>query len=390
MHRSNSSSTPAAGPHAARRLRTAVIGCGLIAQVAHLPHLRQLDDRFQVVALCDIAPHALEFASRLFPAASRHAEWEAALAEPLDAVLILTPTSHAPIAIAAAQRGLHVFVEKPMCFTAAEGRAMIASADAAGVVLMVGYMKRYDPAYQELARTLDLKALHFARITTFEAPIEPYALHHPRPPSRVDANGGPPSDDAIDGTLADELGTSDRQLARAYRVGLLDSMVHELNGVRGLLGEPTELRSAYLWGAPRGFVVHAAFGAIEAVFSWIDLPGIARYEQDWGFYADDQRMQLKFPSPLLLNAPTELIVEGGESGGVAAWRTSHTVSYLEAFKRELEEFHTCVVTASRPLTDGLDGLRDVLMAQAIVRAHRTGAPVPHPTATPERTAVGQR
>src|SRR5919206_2511985 len=107
------------------RIRVGVIGCGLVARVMPLPHLRELDDRFEVAALCDISPAALAHAGALFPEATRHAAWEDALAESLDAVLVLTPGSHAPIAIAAAQEGRHVFVEKPMCLNPEEGREMI-------------------------------------------------------------------------------------------------------------------------------------------------------------------------------------------------------------------------------------------------------------------------
>ena len=59
--------------------------------------------------------------------------WEDLLAAPLDAVLILTSGSHAPIAIAAAEAGKHLLIEKPMCFSVAEGRAMIGAARQAKV-----------------------------------------------------------------------------------------------------------------------------------------------------------------------------------------------------------------------------------------------------------------
>jgi len=55
----------------------------------------------------------------------------------IDTVFILTSGSHAPIAIAAAKAGKHVLVEKPMCFSVAEGLEMKSAADAAGVTLMV-------------------------------------------------------------------------------------------------------------------------------------------------------------------------------------------------------------------------------------------------------------
>jgi predicted dehydrogenase len=149
-----------------KRLRVGVVGCGLVAQVMHLPYLRELDDRYEVRAVCDLSARALRRAGDLFPEARAHARWEDALAEELDAVLVLTPGSHAPVALAAAESGRHVFVEKPMCLNPSEGREMIDAAAAAGVVLMVGYMKRYDPAYEELARVLDRDAVRLARITT--------------------------------------------------------------------------------------------------------------------------------------------------------------------------------------------------------------------------------
>jgi predicted dehydrogenase len=42
-----------------RRLRVGVVGCGLIAQVMHLPHLQELDDCFEIAALCNISPATL-------------------------------------------------------------------------------------------------------------------------------------------------------------------------------------------------------------------------------------------------------------------------------------------------------------------------------------------
>jgi myo-inositol 2-dehydrogenase/D-chiro-inositol 1-dehydrogenase len=158
---------------------------------------------------------------------------------------------------------------------------------------------------------------------------------------------------------------------------LLDSMVHELNGVRGLLGEPTALHAARIWDT--GLTVSASFGDVEAVFAWVDLPGIARYVQDWSFYGADRRATLEFPSPLLRNQPTRLVLEDGEPGGVASSRTERVVSYEEAFKRELEEFHAAIAEGREPRTGGEDGLRDVALCRSIVMAHATGGPVQEPS-----------
>src|SRR5947208_9710858 len=130
----------------------------------HLHYLRELSERFEIAAVCDLSSGVRDAVARQYAVPERFETWQELITRPLDAVLILTSGSHAPAAIAAAKAGLHVLVEKPMCFSVAEGRAMIEAAEAAGVVLMVGYNKRYDPAYArviEEVRTLrDLPVLH--------------------------------------------------------------------------------------------------------------------------------------------------------------------------------------------------------------------------------------
>jgi len=69
------------------RLRTGVVGCGLIAQVMHLPHLGELRDRFEVAALCDLSEEARRFASAMYPEARTFTRWEDLLEERLDVVL---------------------------------------------------------------------------------------------------------------------------------------------------------------------------------------------------------------------------------------------------------------------------------------------------------------
>lgn len=363
-----------------RRLRVGIVGCGLIAQVMHLPHLRELPERFEVVAVCDLSEEALRFASTIVPEARAHTRWEDVLEERPDVVMILIAGSHAPAAVAAARAGIHVFVEKPMCLSLQEGREMIAAAEAGGVRLMVGYMKRYDPAYEELASRLDRAALRLGRVTTLESPLEPYVAHYPL------GRG------AIDPDLAAELAEDDARrvdaavgdlpplLRKTYRAILLDSMIHELNAVRGLLGEPSELRFADVWGTePTGVTATLRFGDTECVFSWVDLPGIARYEGELAFYGTDERATLVFPSPFLRNMPTRLVLEGGKPGTPSSWQTEHTTSYEEAFKRELVELHEAITEDREPRTSALDGLRDVALCKAIASTAHDGLPRLQPT-----------
>ena len=355
------------------RLRVGVIGCGLIAQVMHLHYLRELSDRFEIVALCDVSAETREACAREYGVPATFGDWRELLGAELDAVLILTSGSHAPIAVAAAAAGLHILVEKPMCFSVAEGEAIIAAAARAGVTLMVGYNKRYDPAYLRLDEQVrGMRDLRLVRVTTLESPFAPYVAHYPL------SRGAPPDAATAARLRADTearigaaLGETDSLSRRAFHLVLLDSMVHEFNAVRGLLGEPDALEFADI--RETGLTVILRFGAVQCIIAWVDLPGIARYEMELAFYAPDLRLTLSMPSPFLRSAPTLLVTEAGEAGTARSWRTEEVTSYAESFREELVHFHDCVSTGRAPVTSGEDALRDIALCERIVAAHRDRA-----------------
>jgi predicted dehydrogenase len=354
--------------------RVGVVGCGLVAQVMHLPYLTELRDRFEIAAVCDLSEPLAAACAERYGVPRVHTQWADLVADDLDAVLVLTSGNHAPIAVAAAEAGRHVFVEKPMAMSSRDCTAMIDAAETAGVRLMVGTMKRYDPAYERLAELIgEVQDLRLVRVTTLESPYGPYVEHYPllagEPPApEVLAELQQADERALDAALDD----ADEQTRRCFRWILLDNLVHEFNALRGLLGEPTEVRSADL--SETCVSVHLRFGAADCHLSWVDLPGIARYQQEFAFYGPDRRLTLSLPSPFLRSAPSRLIDEGGQPGTSHSYEQIEIVSYDEAFKRELVEFADCIATGREPRTSGSDGRADLRLCEAIARAHQGRAP----------------
>jgi len=361
------------------RLRVGVIGCGLIAQVMHLHYLRELADRFEIAALCDASEELTRACAGDYGVPHVFTRWQDLLAAPLDAVLILTSGSHAPIAIAAAEAGKHMLIEKPMCFSVAEGRAMIEAARRANVTLMVGYNKRYDPAYRRLGEEMrGLADLRLLRVTTLESPLQPYVAHyrmHKAPGLAPGLAAAFQADNQARITAA--IGEADPLARHAYHLVLLDSLVHEFNAVRGILGEPDRLDFADI--RENGLTVVLRFGAAECIIAWVDLPGIARYQMELAFYAPDRRLTLSFPSPFLRSMPTLLQVEGGTPPSPEAWRSEQVVSYAESFKEELIHFHDCIVNGRQPVTSGEDALGDIALCEAIIAAYLHRGPREKPT-----------
>jgi predicted dehydrogenase len=364
------------------RVRVGVIGAGLIAQVMHLHYLRELSDRFEVSVICDVVAENAAASADLYGVPKTCTDWRDVLREPIDAVLVLTGGSHAPMAIEAARAGLHVLVEKPMCFSTSEAAAMVEAAEAAGVTLMVAYNKRYDPAYLRFGEELaGLSDPRFLRVTTLESQIAPYVTHYPvspvrRPPEAVLDRLRGESEASI--TLA--IGDVSPVLRRIYQSVLLDTLVHELNAVRGLLGEPDRLDYVDLRETTVSLMLR--FGELPVAIHWIDLPGIARYEMEFAVYSPDRRISLSFPSPFLRSAPTLIAIEAGEAGETSSARSSATeeiTSYDSSFKRELVAFHESIIRGIPVTTPGGDGQRDIALCQAIIESAQTGRAIDQPT-----------
>jgi predicted dehydrogenase len=168
-----------------QRVRVGVIGLGEVAQIIHLPILEALADRFAIGAICDISPGLLALVGDRYGVERRYDDPLALVRQPdLDAVFVLNSDEyHADCTIAALRNGKHVLVEKPMCLTLAEAEQIIAARDAAGVQVMVAYMRRFAPAFVQAVREVRaLGAINYARPRHHRAQPAHHRAGQRRPP----------------------------------------------------------------------------------------------------------------------------------------------------------------------------------------------------------------
>lgn len=86
-------------------------------------------------------------------------------ATPIDVVFVLTADQyHAEHVIACADAGKHVMIEKPMAQTEAEADAIEAARQRNGVVIFVGYMRRYATALLRMKEVLAGKEIKYVRV----------------------------------------------------------------------------------------------------------------------------------------------------------------------------------------------------------------------------------
>lgn len=136
-------------PHS-KELRVGVVGIGWAGQ-QHLMAYNDLDG-VRIVALAGMEEELRNSLQAEYSIPNAFADWKDMLEHGgLDAISVAVPTFlHAPIAIAALERGIHVLSEKPIARNAVEGQAMVDAARKAGRVLDVAFNHR---------RRGDIKAL---------------------------------------------------------------------------------------------------------------------------------------------------------------------------------------------------------------------------------------
>jgi predicted dehydrogenase len=133
-----------------RPVKIAIVGGGYGSKVA-LPGYAELDE-FEPVAIWSRRPErARELAEQAGLGVGTADLDELLGVDGLEAVHVATPVvTHARVAIAAAERGLHVLCEKPLGASLEEGRRIVAAIEAAGVVGAVNYGRRFQETRRRL------------------------------------------------------------------------------------------------------------------------------------------------------------------------------------------------------------------------------------------------
>ena len=137
-------------------LNGAIIGLGTIAGTGHLPAYLKMKD-VRITAVADITPERLAFARSLIPGVRTYATYQALLAAETDLHFVdiaTPPADHLAIAEAAAARGLHVLVEKPVVTSTAEAKQLLAIAAARKVVIFPCHNYKHAPVIKNVREIL--------------------------------------------------------------------------------------------------------------------------------------------------------------------------------------------------------------------------------------------
>ena len=335
-----------------KRIRIGVIGAGGIAQVEHIPNLRRLSDRFDLVGVADPSATARNFIAARY-GIKTYEKAEQLFDQPLDAVLVASPDAlHKEHVLGGLSRGLHVFCEKPLCYAPSDIAGLIAARDASGKVLQVGYMKRFDPSYEAAIALMPgtAETLRHISVEVNDPDAWPFVAHHD-----TVAPGGDVPEALISSVREKQREQVKRAVGmdldalsyRGYTGAYCSSLVHDVNAVHGLLeklgiadGEVTGAQ-LYAGGDGGNGTVRLLGGQALWTMTHLTVPKLPHYRERITLYFDDASLELEFPSPYLNHQPTQLIIRTGD--GAELHTRDVRKGYEEAFIEELKGFWSSIV-----------------------------------------------
>jgi predicted dehydrogenase len=349
-------------------LKVGVIGLGEVAQVVHLPVLAALPQLFRVESGCDISPALVRQVGDRFGIPRRYASSsELIAAGGIDAVLVLTSDEyHAESVVDALDHGLHVLVEKPMCLSPREAEAIIAARDRSGGIVMVGYNRRFAPAFLDaMERLPGLGRINFARVHDVigrNRLIIDQTAYVVRP----DDLGRAALEERRDRgrrLVADAIGEVAPAVARAYRL-LCGLGCHDLSAMRELLGPPAGVHAARQWRD--GGYLAALLDYGDYVVSYeTGVDEQLRFDAHLEVYGDAGSLRVQYDTPYVRHLPTTLVVE--ETEGDAITRSVRRPHLKDPYTYELEYFHAITTTGRKPKTSPEDFVEDLDLFAELIR-----------------------
>ena len=297
----------------------------------------------KLAAIADAVPAPAEALGRELGVPVRSVE--AIIADPaIQALVVCSSTdTHAELIEAGARAGKAVFCEKPVDLSSERIRSCLAVVEKAGIPLMIGFNRRFDPHFGALQARLAAGEIGEVELVTILS-------RDPSPPpvAYIARSGG------------------------LYR----DMMIHDFDMARFLLGEePVEVHAvgSSLVDAEIGRAGDVDTAAVLLKTASGKICQISNSRR--ATYGYDQRVEVHGAKGMLrAHNLTEHAVEKATAEGFSSAPVLNFFleRYTPAYRRELDRFLSCVETGTAPSPSGHDGLRAQMLADAATEASTTG------------------
>ena len=248
----------------------------------------------------------------------------------VDAVSICTwTTTHAKETIRALKAGKNVLVEKPIASTVREAKQIVKMAENERLILMTGFIERFNPGVERVIKTIE------------------------------------------EGSLGDVVSATSRRVSewpeRVGDVGVVkDSAIHDVDMMRYIFDE--DPKTVF---AKTGKLKHKRFEDYAQIMLTFSHGKTAFIEANW-LTPYKVRKLIITGSKGIVNLDylsQEIVIETEEKTFIPRYK------WEEPLKRELRHFVECVRKNEQPLASGLDGLKALIICEAVLKSAAKGKSV---------------
>jgi predicted dehydrogenase len=354
-------------------LNVGIVGTGEVAQVIHLPILESMPDKFRIAALCDVSEESLAYSAEKYKVAPNYLYTDAkelVKQKDLDVVFVLNSDEyHAEVAVDAANEGKHVLIEKPMALTMADADAIIEAKNKNNVKVMVGYMRRYAPAFEAAVREIGgLDKVLYARVRDIIGPNAFFVGQsgtNPKQFTDIPEAAIMDKQERAKKLVTEAIGEVDNELTFVYRLlGGLGS--HDLSVMREALGMPQSVAGASV----KGLFLNTLFEYESFNVSYetgIDQQG--RFDAHLEVYGETKSVRVEYDTPYIKSLPIKLIVNETVDG--AFKETVIRPTYKDPYTIEIEALYEAITGDGEIKTTPEDYKNDLVIFKMIIDALQT-------------------
>jgi predicted dehydrogenase len=334
-------------------LRVGIVGCGRIAQVAHLPASRKADG-VELVAVCDASRFLSTAVGRQYDVPA-FTELDRFLAAGLDAVIVATPDRlHLPHAVSALEAGKHVLIEKPLASNTGDARRLGELAEALGLKLQVGSMKRHDPGI-EFARSAMPRIGAVLSLSCWYRVMA--AL---RPPTEATLFPRLVVDPEVRGREAVYKADRERYLLATHGVHVFDSLRYLAGDLADVSVRRSQIGSDFCWHG-RGMLVRSGGIATFEIAANVH----ADWSEGFDVYGELGRIAVRSWFPFYRRASSVRLFLEESCEEIAP-----QFADADPYERQLEAFARSVEHDTAPNPGAADGVAAVEMVEASAESAR--------------------
>lgn len=328
-------------------IKVGIIGAGRIGRL-HAANLVQRVPEAEVVAIADVVVEAAKSCARELGIPQAYGDPSSIFEDPkVEAVLICSSTdTHAEFIERAAAAKKHIFCEKPIALDLAAIDQALSAVARAGVVLQIGFNRRFDPSFAEAKRLVaegKIGRPHLLKITSRDPA--------PPPLEYIKVSGGI----------------------------FLDMTIHDFDMARFLMGE--EVTEVYATGAVLVDPKIGELGDIDTAVATLRFESgaigvidnsrraVYGYDQRAEVFGEQGMVRVENPKPHQALLST---TAGDQAPPLLHFFMER---YTESYVRELSAFIAAIREGKEPLVTGWDGKVPVVMGYAAKRSLAEGRPV---------------